>query len=78
MSRFLLSLLLLTASGFCNPVLAEESGVDGSAYLSWWSNNFSANALDASFDAGTVGAEGEVWWAQKWGIKGSLYKSDVV
>ena len=78
MSRFLLSLLLLTAGGFCNPVLAEESGVDGSAYLSWWSNNFSANALDASFDAGTVGAEGEVWWAQKWGIKGSLYKSDVV
>lgn len=78
MNRFLLSLLLLTAGGFCNPVFAEESGVDGSAYLSWWSNNFSANALDASFDAGTVGAEGEVWWAQKWGIKGSLYKSDVV
>ena len=79
MRRCLLLLMLFTTGGLLmNPASAEESGVDGSAYLSWWSNNFSANALDASFDAGTVGADAEVWWRQRWGIKGSLYKSDVV
>jgi opacity protein-like surface antigen len=57
---------------------ADNNGVDGSAYLSWWSNNFSADALDASFDAGTVGVEAEAWWSQRWGIKGSLFKSDVL
>lgn len=70
--------ILCTAAAFLNSAAADESGVDGSAYLNWWSNDFSANALDASFDAGTVGIDGEAWWAQRWGIKGSLYKSDVV
>ena len=60
------------------PVLSDDSGVDGSAILAWWSNDFSADALDASFDVGTVGAEAEVWWSQKWGIKGSFLKSDVL
>ncbi|MFC1681754.1 hypothetical protein ACFL1S_08265 [Pseudomonadota bacterium] len=78
MRRSLLLLVLLTVGVLLNPVTAEESGVDGSAYLSWWSNNFSANAVDASFDAGTVGADAELWWRQRWGIKGSYYKSDVV
>ena len=78
MRRCLLLLVLFTVGALLNPVTAEESGVDGSAYLSWWSNDFSANAVDASFDAGTVGADAEVWWRQRWGIKGSLYKSDVV
>ncbi len=69
---------LLIVGGIATPALSDEPGIDGSFNLAWWSNNFSANALDASFDAGTVGAEAEVWWSQRWGLKGSLFKSDVL
>lgn len=78
MKHQFLSVFLFTAACLFNPAMAEESGVDGSFYLAWWSNNFSANALDASFDAGTVGADAEAWWGHKWGLQGSLYKSDVL
>lgn len=78
MKRLLWIVMIFTAGSLLHPTLADESGFDGSAYVSWWSNNFSANALDASYDAGGVGIEGEAWWNQRWGLKGSLYRSDVL
>jgi len=69
---------LLLLFGMVSPAHSGESVVDGSVNLAWWSNNFSASAIDPSFDAGTVGAEAEVWWQQKWGLKGSLFKSDIL
>ena len=76
--RVLRILILFAGGGLLNPASGGESGFDGSAYVSWWSNDFSANALDASFDAGTVGIDAEAWWNQGWGLKGSLYKADVL
>lgn len=60
------------------PANAEEPVLDGQVNLAWWSNNVDVDPVDASFDAGSVGGDAEAWWRHRWGLKGSLYKSDVV
>lgn len=70
--------LVVLIFGMVPPALSDEPAIDGNVNLAWWSNNFSATAIDPSFDAGTVGGEAEVWWQHRWGLKGSLFKSDIV
>lgn len=78
MLRFLASLTVLWVAGVTSWVHAEEPIVDGNANLAWWSNNVSASVLDPAFDIGTVGGDAELWWRQRWGLGGSLFRSDVV
>lgn len=78
MARYLALLILLLTGGALPQICAAESEIDGDLNLNWWSNTTSADALDASFDVGSAGGDAELWWRRRWGMKGSLYKSDVV
>ena len=78
MSRILALLTGLWVAGVTSWVHAEEPGVDGNANLAWWSNTFSASVLDPAFDIGSVGGDADLWWRQRWGFGGSLFRSDVV
>ena len=78
MNKYSFMWLILLIVGMVSPVQSDEPAFDGNVNLAWWSNNFSATAIDPSFDAGTVGGEAEVWWQHRWGLKGSLFKSDIL
>ncbi len=51
--------------------------VDGEIGLQWWSNNFSVDVSEGETSGGAFGGHAEVWWQDKWGLKGSLYRSDL-
>lgn len=59
------------------PVAATAAGpLDGQATVNWWANDFDADVGDAEVDAGAVGGEVQLWWDERWGLAGALYRSD--
>ena len=51
--------------------------LDGEVGIAWWNNEFSASLSDGEFDAGALAGHAEVWVANKWGLRGALYESDL-
>lgn len=69
---FLLVCCALTVSG------SQAAGpLDGEASLNWWANDFDTDLSDGEVNAGAFGGELQLWWDQTWGLKGSLYRSDL-
>ena len=68
--------ILLPVCLFFTPVQALGP-IDGEVGLHWWANNFEADISDGEIDAGALGARGELWFDQKWGLSGQLYRSDL-
>lgn len=70
------SLFLLILLGASTPAWALGP-VDGEVGVFWWASNFNANVLSDDANAGALGGFGELWWDQKWGLRGALYRSDL-
>lgn len=51
--------------------------LEGEPGLSWWDNDFETDISNRDIDAGSLGGVGDVWWGQKWGIRGGLYRSQL-
>jgi hypothetical protein len=72
--RVILGLLAL----FWLPLAAPAAGpVDGEATVNWWANDFDADVAGGDVDAGAFGGQVQLWWNEKWGLQGSLYRSDL-
>lgn len=73
--RHALSALLL----LCLPVsvVTAAGPVDGELGLNWWANDFDADLGEGDVDAGAVGGHLQLWWNEKWGVRGALYRSDL-
>lgn len=67
------TLALMASAG--GGVVHAAGPLDGSVGLGWWANGFDANLGSGDVDAGTLSGFAEVWWDQKWGIRGSRYES---
>lgn len=75
MSRTTLVLLAL----LCLPVPGAMAAgpLDGQATLNWWANDFDADLGGGKVDAGAFGGSVDLWWNEKWGLAGALYRSDL-
>lgn len=51
--------------------------VDGEATVNWWANDFDTDLGGGDIDAGAFGGQVQLWWDQKWGLSGALYRSDL-
>jgi len=51
--------------------------VDGEVTLGWWANDFDPDLAGGELDAGAVGGAAQLWWRQRWGLQGALYRSDL-
>jgi hypothetical protein len=51
--------------------------VDGEAGIFWWANDFEGSLSNGDIDAGALGGYGELWLGERWGMRGSLYRSDL-
>ena len=51
--------------------------VDGQATLNWWANDFDADVGGGKVDAGAFGGSVDLWWNDRWGVSGALYRSDL-
>jgi hypothetical protein len=51
--------------------------VDGEIGLLWWPNDFSVDVSEGETEGGAFGGHTEAWWDDTWGLKGTLYRSDL-
>jgi len=67
-------LLLVLMTGLFSSAYALGP-LDGEVGLDWWSAE--NDGWDDSFDTDTINGFAEVWWDNKWGVKGQRYSSDL-
>jgi len=70
------AILVLSGLWFATPSWALGPA-DGEIGLLWWSNDFSTDVSEGETEGGAFGGHAEVWWDDAWGLKGSLYRSDL-
>jgi hypothetical protein len=67
---------MLVAMGAFVSVNAHGLGpLDGELGLSWWGNQFEEDVDEGTLDAGSLNGFAEIWWDQKWGIRGARHES---
>ncbi|MFT5112253.1 MAG: opacity protein-like surface antigen [Parasphingorhabdus sp.] len=76
-----LLLVCIIAGPGCLGIVADSFALgplDGEVGVFWWSNQTDSNGFDEDFlDNATLSGFAEAWWNQKWGVKGSLHRSDM-
>ena len=59
------------------PALWAASLLDGELGLTQWSNDVRVDVSEGETESATLSGDAEVWWNDKWGLKGTLYQSDL-
>ncbi len=70
-------LLLLALCWLPVPAAMAVGPVDGQATLNWWANKFDADLGAGKLDAGAFGGRVDLWWNERWGLGGAIYRSDL-